>query len=146
MLPILWKHRDSLEGTPFDDFVDRFFYGWPSIETNSETIWSPRVDVNETDHEVLLDVEIPGIDKKDIKVEVKNNTLSISGERKQENKTENDEYSRIERRYGKFERSFGLPDTLVPDSVTAKYKDGILTLTLKKTDKAKPKEIAVEVK
>ena len=146
MLPSLWRERGSHVGPSLDDFVERIFYGWPFFERDSDLAWSPRVDVNETDKEIILEAELPGIDKIDIKVEVKDNTLSISGERKHEKKTENAGSSRIERRYGKFERTFSLTETILSENVTAKYKDGILTLNLPKTEKAKPKEIAVEVK
>jgi len=146
MLPALWRNRGSIIGPSIDDFIDRFFYEWPSFERETDFTWSPRVDVNETDNEITIDVELPGIDKKDVKVEVKDNILSISGERKNEKKTENAESRRVERHYGKFERTFGLPDTVEADKVSAKYKDGVLVLTLPKTEKAKPKEIAVEIK
>ncbi len=146
MLPSIWRDRGSLIGPSVDDFIERFFYGWPSFETDADFTWSPRVDVNETENEITIDVELPGIDKKDVKVEVKDNVLSISGERKMEKKTENTETSRIERHYGKFERTFGLPDRVEADKVLAKYKDGILALTLPKTEKAKTKEMAVEIK
>jgi len=146
MLPTIWRNRGSLVGPSMDDFIERFFYGWPAFERESDITWSPRVDVNETDNEIIIDVELPGIDKKDVKVEIKDNVLSISGERMKEEKTENAECYRTERHYGKFERTFGLPDTVEADKVSAKYKDGVLALTLPKTEKAKPKEIAVEVK
>lgn len=146
MLPTLWRNRGSLIGPSLDDFIGKFFYGWPVFERETDLTWSPRVDVNETDNEIIIDVELPGIDKKDVKVEVKDNILSISGERKQEKKTENAESCRVERHYGKFKRTFGLSDTVEADKVSAKYKDGVLALTLPKTEKAKPKEIAVEVK
>ena len=146
MLPSLWRNKGSIIAPSMDDLIEKFFYGWPALERNAEFTWIPRVDVNETDKEIVLDVELPGIDKKDIKIEVKDNTLSISGKRKQEKKTENAESCRVERHYGKFERTFALPDTVLTDNVSAKYKDGILILTLPKTEKAKPKEIAVEVK
>ena len=146
MLPTIWKSKGSLLNHDFDDVVERFFYGWPESASKSDVLWTPRVDVNETDKEILLDVEVPGMDKKDVKVEVKDNTLHISGERKNERKTENAESCRIERHYGKFERSFSLPDTVDSNKITASYKDGILEIKLEKTEKAKPKEIAVEVK
>ena len=146
MLPSLWRKRDSDILPPLDNFLDKFFYGWPSYESNYDLKWSPNVDINETDNDFVLDVELPGIDKKDIKVEVKDNVLSISGERRQEKNTENANSSRIERHYGKYVRTFRLPDTVLADNLAAKYKDGVLTITLPKTEKAKPKEIAVEVK
>ena len=146
MLPSLWRNRVSSATPSLDDFIERFFYGWPTAKGETDYNWSPRIDVNETDKEIIIDAEVPGIDKKDIKVEVKDNILSISGERKQEKKSENAECFRVERHYGKFERTFGLPETVLADKVSAHYKDGVLKLTLPKTEKAKPKEIAVEVK
>ena len=146
MLPSIWKHTGSLLGPSMDDFIERFFYGWPSFESGTETIWAPRMDTHETEKEILIDVELPGIDKKDIKVEVKNNLLRISGERKQERKTDEENFHRIERHYGKFERSIGLPETVNPDKVSANFNNGILTMTFPKTEKSKVKEIPVEVK
>jgi len=145
MLPDLWRHRGMLVGPSFDDFVDRFFYGWPRFEGNSDVTWSPRVDINETGKEIIIEAELPGIDKKDVKVEVKDNVLIISGERKQEKKTENSECCRLERHYGKFERSFSLSDAVDAQKITAQYKSGVLTLSLPKTEKALPKEITVKV-
>jgi len=145
MLPEIWKNRGSLLGPSMDDFVERFFYGWPTFESESEYSWSPRVDVHETDKEILIDVEIPGLDKKDIKVEVKNNTLTISGERKSERTSKDTQCCRVERHYGKFERTFGLPDTVKADKVSAEYKNGVLALTLPKSEKAIPKEVQISV-
>lgn len=146
MLPETWKNRGALSGPNFDDFFDRFFYGWPTQNRDYSGGWSPRVDIHENDKEILLDVEVPGIDKKDIKVEVKNGTLTLSGERKDERKTDSSECCRSERYYGRFERSFSLPDIVETAKVSAEYKNGVLTLTLPKTEKAKPKEIQVAVK
>ena len=146
MLPTLWRSRGSLLGPSLEDFVERFFYRWPSFERDTEVSWSPRVDVHETDKDILIGVELPGLDKKDIKVEVNNNTLTISGERKRESKYEDAECCRVERLYGKFERTFGLPENVKTDKLSAEYKNGLLTLTLPKTEKAIPKEIAIEVK
>ena len=146
MLPDIWKNRGSLMAPSMDDFIEKFFYGWPSYAGNTDLTWSPRTDVNETEKEIILDVEVPGMKKGDIKVEVHDNTLTISGERKQEKKTENDETTRVERHYGKFERTFGLPETVLSEKINAAYKDGVLTITLPKTEKAIPKEIEVQVK
>ena len=146
MLPEIWKNRGSLIGPSLYDFVERFFYGWPTFEKGSEYTWSPRVDIHETDKEILVDVELPGLDKKDIKVEVKNNTLTVSGERKSERASEEGQCCRVERHYGRFERSFGLPDTVATDKVAAEFKNGVLTLLVPKTEKAVPKQIEVAVK
>ena len=146
MLPSLWRRKGSLAGPSLDDFVERFFYGWPTFEKDSDVAWIPRVDVNESDKEITIDVELPGIDRKDVKVEVRDNTLTISGERKSERKTEEENCCVAERHYGRFERSFTLTDTVDANNISAKYKDGVLSLALPKTEKAIPKEIAVEVK
>lgn len=146
MLPTLWRKSGSLFGSATDDIFERLFYGGPVFSGETDVTWTPRVDVTDKEKGIQLDVELPGINKKDIKVEVKDNVLHISGERKKEKKEENAEYSRIERHYGKYERTFGLPDTVDSGNVEAKYKDGILTVTLNKLEKALPKEIAIEVK
>lgn len=146
MLPELWNRRGGLTGPTFDDFVERFFYGWPAFEKAGDVTWAPRADIHDYDKNVVIDVEIPGIPKEDIKVEVKNGLLTVTGERKQERKTETPEGSRIERHYGKFERSFILPDTVDEEKIKAGYTNGVLTLTLPKTEKAVPREVAVEVK
>jgi len=146
MLPALWRNRGSLFRPTFDDFVEKFFFGWPSFDKESDISWNPRVDIHETNDDILIDVELPGIVKKDIKVEVKDNMLTITGERKQERKVEGTECCRSERHYGKFERTFSLTDTVDADKINAAFKDGILTLTLPKIEKVKPKEVSVEVK
>jgi len=146
MLPNIWRKREALMGPSADDFIERFFYGWPTFEKDTDVAWIPRVDVNETEKSVNIDVELPGIDKKDVKVEVRDNTLTISGERKSEKKTEDENCCIAERHYGKFERTFSLNDTVDASNISAKYKDGVLTIALPKTEKAIPKEIAVEVK
>ena len=146
MLPELRRKRGSLYGPTLNDFVDRFFYGWPAFDRDTDVTWTPRVDIKETDKEVTIEAELPGIDKKNIKVEVKDNLLTISGERKSEKKTENAENCCVERHYGKFERSFSLGDTVNTDKVSAAYKNGVLTLQLLKKEAALPKEISVEVK
>ena len=86
------------------------------------------------------------MDKKDIKVEVKNDVLAIFGERKDEKKENGKQYSKIERHWGKFERSFMLPETVASDKIAAEFKNGLLTLKLPKTEKALPKEIMVDIK
>lgn len=146
MLPEIWRHSGALKGPSFEDFVDRFFYGWPTVSNEKNGSWSPRVDVHESDKEIYLDVELPGIDKKDIKVELKDNTLTISGERFDERNVEDKHSCRVERSYGHFERSFGLPDSVKSDKVSAEYKNGVLSLTVPKAEKALPKEIQVTVK
>ncbi len=146
MLPSIWRNSGLFTTPAVADFVERFFYGSPAVQRAADTVWAPRVDVHETENEVILDVEIPGIDKKDVKVEVKDGYLTISGERKNERKVKEEGYRSVERNYGRFERSFGLGETVDPEKITAAYQNGVMTVTLPKIEKVKPREIAVEIK
>ena len=146
MLPSLFRNTRSLYRPSTEDYFDRYFYRWPSFKDETDTAWAPRVDINETDKEVTLDVELPGLEKKDVTVEVRDNTLTISGERTNEKKTDDNYCRRVERHYGKFERTFSLSDEVDASKISAKYKNGVLSLALPKTEKALPKEITVEVK
>ena len=146
MLPSLFRNTRSHYRPATENYFDRYFYRWPSFENETDTTWAPLVDINETDKEVTLDVELPGFEKKDVKVEVRDNTLTISGERTNDKKTEDKYCSRSERHYGKFERTFSLSDEVDANKISAKYKNGVLSLALTKTEKAIPKEITVEVK
>ena len=105
--------------------------------------WSPAVDVFETDQNVVLEAELPGLDPKDVEVRVEDGTLYLKGERKFENEVKEDNYHRIERSYGSFVRSFTLPSSVDADKAVADYKSGVLTLTLPKREESKPKTIKI---
>jgi HSP20 family protein len=112
----------------------------------SGTRW-PEVDIIEDEHRFHVRADMPGLEKNDIAITVENGVLSISGEKKEE-KRENKEgrYSYFERSYGKFSRSFNLPDHVDTEHIEATYKNGVLELALNKTEKAKPRSIEVTVK
>lgn len=110
------------------------------------SVWTPAVDIAEHDNEYVVKVELPGVSKDDVKVTLESNILTIRGEKKREKETEKDNYHRMERMYGSFQRSFTLPSTVRADKIDAVYKDGILTITLPKAEEAKPKQIEVKVK
>ena len=106
--------------------------------------WSPKVDIVEKDGQVIISAELAGMDKKDIQVNVEDRVLTISGERKVEEENRKDNYYRKERSYGSFKRAFTLSDDLITDEINADYKDGILTVTLKKdVEKETVKQIAI---
>ncbi len=105
----------------------------------------PPVDVYEDEHKVTLKLEVPGINQDDVDVRLENNTLTVSGERKFEKEEKEENFHRIERRYGSFARSFTLPNTLDPESVTANYENGVLKIELAKRAEAKPKQIKVNI-
>lgn len=120
-----------------------------TLTTDEETItvpeWAPLVDIIEDDKEYLLKVELPEVSKDDVKVTVEGNTLTISGERKAEKEEKNRKYHRVERFYGRFVRSFTIPEDADPDNVRAEFKDGVLKVHLPKSEKARPKQIEVKV-
>src|SRR5919198_4079767 len=107
--------------------------------------WAPLVDIAEDDKEYLIKVELPEVQKDDVKVTVENGTLTISGERKAEKEEKGRKFHRVERYYGRFERSFSVPDDAEADAVKAEFKDGLLKVHLAKSEKARPKQIEVKV-
>jgi HSP20 family protein len=114
-------------------------------EAFTTTSFVPPVDIYENEHNIVLKLELPGVDQKDLDIRIENNTITVRGERKFEKETKEENYHRVERRYGSFQRSFGLPNTVNPEQVTADYNNGILTVTLAKRAEAKPKQIKVNV-
>jgi len=108
------------------------------------TSWSPRADVTENNESYVIKAELPGVSKNDVKITVRENILTIKGEKKQEKEEKDHNLHRVERSYGSFERSFSLPSNLKSDKIDAAYKDGVLTVTLPKAEEAKPKEIEVK--
>jgi len=107
--------------------------------------WYPAVDIYETDAEIVLQVEVPGMTKDQVNVEVDEGTLHLRGERKIEKAVNEENYHRVERVYGTFHRSFALPDSVDPDKVRAELKDGILEIRIGKREQAKPRQIKVSI-
>jgi len=105
--------------------------------------WTPPVDIYETDEALILQVELPGLSKDEVSVELKDNTLVLRGERKHSHEVKEENYQRMERTYGAFQRSFVLPATVDQNRVMASFKDGVLELKLPKAEVAKPKRIAI---
>jgi HSP20 family protein len=126
---------------------DHFFRGGTADDGSLGTsLWTPAVDVAEHDNEYLVKVELPGVNKDEVKITMQENILTIRGEKKQEKESKGSNYHRVERSYGSFQRSFTLPTSVKADKVEAAYKDGILSITLPKAEEAKPKQIDVKVK
>jgi len=120
-----------------------------SLITDSEDItvaeWAPLVDIIEDAKEYLIKVELPEVQKDDVQVTVEGGTLTISGERKAEKEEKGRRFHRVERYYGRFERSFSIPDDAEANEVKAEFKDGVLRVHLAKSEKARPKQIEVAV-
>jgi HSP20 family protein len=107
--------------------------------------WAPLVDISEDDKEYLIKAELPEVKREDVKVTAEEGTLTITGERKFEKEEKGKKYHRVERSYGSFVRNFSLPDDASPAKVSAEFKDGVLSVHLAKTQKAKPQQIEVKV-
>src|SRR6266513_2582385 len=114
-------------------------------EALTTTALAPPVDIYEDEHNIILKIEVPGIDEKDIDVSVQNNTLTVHGERKIEKEEKEENYRRVERQYGSFTRTFTLPTTVDTENVAATYDKGVLKINLPKKAEAKPKQIKVNV-
>ncbi len=127
----------------FDDIVKDFFAGFSNINASRGVY--PLLDIKEDTEKYTIDVEIPGIEKKDLKISVKKNNLIIQGEKKEEKKREEESYLRVERSYGNFMRSVKLPTEINQSQITAKYNDGVVKIILPKTKKDKVKEVQVKI-
>jgi HSP20 family protein len=108
--------------------------------------WAPTVDIFEDDQAFVVRADLPGLEIKDIDLQIQENILTLKGERRMEKEVDKDRYHRIERSYGSFQRSFTLPNIVDPEKVKARFKDGVLEIRIPKLEKAKPKQIQVEVR
>lgn len=108
--------------------------------------WAPRVDIAEEDGNYELTADLPGLKKDDIKIEIHDNTLTLRGEKKIEEEKKEKSYRLAERCYGEFVRTFTLPENVNKDTIEAEFKDGVLKLTIPKTEQPKPTQIEVKVK
>ncbi len=143
------------ELTSLQDRMNRLFQdawsgtGLPGAQAGQESLVSgsfiPPVDVYEDEHNIVLKMEIPGIDQKDLDIRLENNVLTVRGERKLESEEKEENFQRIERRYGGFTRSFTLPNTVDTENVNADYENGVLKITMAKRAEAKPKQIKVNI-
>ena len=148
MAVVRWEPFRDLIST--QDQLNRMFnhtfsrlLGGRGAESDGHT-WSPAVDVYEDDHNVVLKAELPGVDPNDVELRVEGSTLFLKGERKFEKESKEENYHLIERSYGSFLRTFELPNTVDASNVSANYNDGVLTVTLPKREKTKPKTIKIQ--
>lgn len=147
MFDLVPMRRSLLSLMPQMDLFDRFFdeLSLPSF-FGEERILSPAFDISETEKEYVITGEIPGIDVKDLDVTLSDGRLTIKGEKKQGKEEKDENYHRVERHYGSFQRSFVIPENFKRDKLEATYKDGILKLTLPKSEVREAKKIEVKEK
>jgi HSP20 family protein len=127
------------------DFFDRFFEDFDLLPRMSwgESPFTPAFDVSETEKEFIVKAEVPGMDKTDIDVNLSDGMLTIKGEKKHEKESESESYRCVERRYGTFSRTLRVPFEVEADKVDATYKDGVLKITLPKSEAAKTRHVEV---
>ncbi len=133
------------------DEIDRLFEDFFPVKSGERRdylaeVWAPAIDIYETKDDVVVKAELPGMNKEDIKINIVDNSLVIEGEKKQEKEVKEENYYRVERRYGVFRRAIEIPVPVKTENVEATYKDGVLEIKLPKKEEAKPKEIEVKVK
>lgn len=126
--------------------LDEAFGNYQQEEGNTITAaWYPACDVFEDKEAVKIVAEVPGVRPEDVKISLENNLLTLRGEKKQEAEERTERVHRYERSYGSFERSFALPSTVDPDKIQATYANGVLTVTVPKVERARPREISIQV-
>lgn len=128
----------------FDRFMrDPFAFPWGEDSTTA-LAWGPQIDLSETEKELTIKAELPGIEPKEVEINVVGNVLTLRGEKKQEHEEKKRDYHYVERQYGSFHRSIPLPTYVNADKVDAHYKNGVLTITLEKRPEARAKRIEVK--
>jgi HSP20 family protein len=135
----LMQMREEMDRM-FNQFLRR---GEGEEATLAQGLWAPPVDIYETDDAFMLKAELPGFSKEDVNLEIHENRLIIRGERKRETEAKEDQYHRLERAYGRFERAFWLPTTVDAEHIQATFNNGVLELRLPKSPAAKPKQIPI---
>ena len=143
MTLIRWMpHRNMLAMQQEMNRLFENFFG--DYKEDVEAVWTPRLDLVENQDSYVVKVDLPGLRKEEVKLTLHENVLTISGERLEEAKRDDESYHILERRFGKFTRSFTLPTNIEGGKITAKMQDGALTVTLPKAEAAKPHEINIQ--
>ena len=154
LLPALWNGRRG-EMDPFQALrrqMDELFneYTGEAARSPDASVWAPRINVSETDKELKITADLPGVEQKDIEVSLADDRLTIRGEKRHEAEEKKDEegrqYHRVERSYGMFQRTIALPCEVNRDQVQASFKDGVLTVTMPKPAEAQKQARKIEVK
>jgi HSP20 family protein len=141
----LIKYSPTKEFENLNTNLMRYFDEFPTFRKSFSDKFSPRMDISENEKEIIIQAEVPGVDKKDINISIKDFVLTIEGEKKKKEVERKSNFFRSERFYGSFTRSFELPDNVDVDNVNAKYENGILIIELNKKELEKPKERVIEL-
>lgn len=142
----LLKYEPMKEFESIAQKIQRYFEDFPSAGFELGTSFSPRIDISETDKHIIVEAEIPGIKKEDVKLTLQDNILTIKGEKRQEEEKKEKNFFRSERSYGSFSRSFTLPVEVNGDKVDAKCENGTLTIKMEKTEPKPKNQKIIELK
>ena len=145
MTLVKWTPKPMDISNEFDDMFRTVFHSDLKYPLKTEPNWKPEIDIKESDNLFQINADLPGLTKKDIKVSLKGDQLTISGERKKISDNENDHYHYRERSVGKFIRSFNLPESINKDKIHASFKNGILSIELEKHKEITPKEMEISI-
>ena len=138
-----WREMSTLQNR-ISRFFDEPLFNPAWFEEDFEMgSWHPAVDMYDNDDSIVIKAELPGVDKKDVSIDVKDRVLTLKGERNHENEVKEENYYRKERSYGKFQRMFTLPAEVDPDKINAEFKDGLLKIEIPKPEEHKPKAITI---
>lgn len=132
--------------SPFGNDLRHFFdrVGFPAWESTLSKEWNPSLNVTEDESAIHVSVELPGVDRENVNLQFHDGVLTVSGEKKYEKSSEDEESKRQERYFGQFYRSVSIPTDIDSENIKAQYKDGILKITLPKTEVSKPKQILID--
>lgn len=142
-MPAVVRFDPFRDITTLRDEMNRLFSRAVGDGSGATSNWTPPVDIFETDSEIVLRAELPGLKPDDIDIEVDDNVLTLKGERRFEEKVEEGRYYRLERAYGRFQRSLTLPQGVKPDEISAQFENGVLSVRVPKADEVKPRKITV---
>ena len=143
---VKWRPRRYAPVAPydFDRVFDRMLQNWAGPASKQEFDWNPSIDVSESDEEIVVKAEVPGVSPEDIDISIDDNNLVISGEKKQESEEKDRNYYRVERSYGSFRRSLALPSGADVENIKASSRDGILSIVIPKSNDRKSRKIEIE--
>lgn len=127
-----------------DQVFDRLFPSSGDYEEGAARVWAPRTDMVETSDNYVIRLDLPGMKKEDLHINLQDRQLSVSGERHHEQQNEDSEFVRVERSFGRFYRSFTLPRTVKESDIKANYENGVLTITVPKAEESKPRQIKIK--
>ena len=140
-----WRKKEESLDHWFDDFFGSPFRVLERVMPEART-WNPSIDIAESDTEITVRAELPGVDPKDVEISLEGNVLTVSGEKSEKKEEKSENYHWAERTFGSFRRTVHLPETIDPEKVTADYDKGVLEIRIAKSEAAKPRKIDIKTK